>query len=103
VRIAVRARRDQSGGKGVNAMLNAVRKLLASALTRKMMAAVVFALAEHLRERVRYGLSLPRFRGHPRCGREGPRNHRGRKPLKFQQLPAPIEVSPTGFEPELPA
>ncbi|EAU64561.1 hypothetical protein STIAU_6287 [Stigmatella aurantiaca DW4/3-1] len=51
----VRARRDQSGGKGVNAMLSAVRKLLASTLTRKMMAAVVFALAEHLRERVRHG------------------------------------------------
>jgi hypothetical protein len=51
----VRARRDQWGGKGVNAMLSAVRKLLASTLTRKMMAAVVFALAEHLRERVRHG------------------------------------------------
>jgi hypothetical protein len=36
-------------------MLSAVRKLLASTLTRKMMAAVVFALAEHLRERVRHG------------------------------------------------
>jgi len=34
---------------------SAVRKLLASTLTRKMMAAVVFALAEHLRERVRHG------------------------------------------------
>ncbi|WP_395825558.1 tyrosine-type recombinase/integrase [Archangium minus] len=29
--------------------------------------------------------------------------HRGRKPLRFQRLPAPIEVSPTGFEPVLPA
>lgn len=36
-------------------MLNAVRKLLASTLTRKIMAAVIFALAEHLRERVRQG------------------------------------------------
>ena len=55
VPVTVRARRHQSGGKGVNAMLSAVRKLLASTLTRKMMAAVVFALAEHLRERVRHG------------------------------------------------
>ncbi|WP_147443649.1 hypothetical protein [Corallococcus sicarius] len=39
----------------MNAMLSAVRKLLASTLTRKMMAAIVFALAEHLRERVRHG------------------------------------------------
>jgi len=36
-------------------MLSAVRKLLASTLTRKMMAAVVLALAEHLRDRVRHG------------------------------------------------
>ncbi len=35
--------------------------------------------------------------------RAGARKHRGRKPLRFQQLPAPIEVSPTGFEPVLPA
>ncbi|SEU27471.1 hypothetical protein SAMN05443639_1132 [Stigmatella erecta] len=59
--VTVRARRDQSGGKGVNAMLSAVRMLLASTLTRKMMAAVVFALVEHLRERV----GLPRFGGSP--------------------------------------
>jgi hypothetical protein len=50
-----RARRDQSGGKGVNAMLSAVRKLLASTLTRRMTAAVLFALAEHLRQRVSHG------------------------------------------------
>jgi hypothetical protein len=31
----VRERRDQSGGKGVNAMLSAVRKLLVSTLSRK--------------------------------------------------------------------
>jgi hypothetical protein len=55
VAVTARARRDQSGGKGVNAMLSAMRKLLASTLTRKMMAAVVFALAEHFRERVRHG------------------------------------------------
>jgi len=36
-------------------MLSAVRKLLASTLIRKMVAAVVFALAEHLRERVQHG------------------------------------------------
>jgi hypothetical protein len=54
--VTVRARRDQSGGKGVNAMLSAVRKLLASTLTRRMTAAVLFALAEHLRQQVRHGL-----------------------------------------------
>lgn len=37
-------------------MLSAVRKLLASTLTRRMMAAVLFALAEHLRQQVRLGL-----------------------------------------------
>jgi hypothetical protein len=55
VPVTVRARRDQSGGKGVNAMLSAVRKLLASTLTRRMPAAVLFALAEHLRQRVSHG------------------------------------------------
>jgi hypothetical protein len=40
-----RARRDQSGGKGVNAMLSAVRKLLVSTLTRRMTAAVLFVPA----------------------------------------------------------
>jgi hypothetical protein len=44
------------GGKGVNAMLSAVRKLLASTLTRRMTAAVLFVLAEHLRQQVRHGL-----------------------------------------------
>lgn len=56
VPVTVRARRDQSGGKGVNAMLSAVRKLLASTLTRRMTAAVLFVLAEHLRQQVRHGL-----------------------------------------------
>ena len=36
-------------------MLSAVRKLVASPFTRRMMAAVAFALAEHLREQVRHG------------------------------------------------
>ncbi|HYO52727.1 hypothetical protein [Archangium sp.] len=39
----------------MNAMLSAVRKLLASTLTRRMTAAVLFALAEHLRQRVSHG------------------------------------------------
>jgi hypothetical protein len=52
----VRARCDLWDGKGVNAMLSAVRKLLASTLTRRMTAAVFFALAEHLRGWVRHGL-----------------------------------------------
>jgi hypothetical protein len=55
VPVTVRARRDQSGGKGVNAMLSAVRKLLASTLTRRMTAAVLLwdqleALARHLQK-----------------------------------------------------
>ncbi len=36
-------------------MMSAVRKLMASTLTRRMMATVAFALAEHLREVVRHG------------------------------------------------
>jgi hypothetical protein len=36
-------------------MLSAVRKLLASTLTRRMTAAVLFALAKHLRQRVNHG------------------------------------------------
>lgn len=37
-------------------MLSAARKLLASTLTWRMTAAILFALAEHLRDRVRHGL-----------------------------------------------
>jgi len=36
-------------------MLSTMRKLLASTLTWRMIAAVLFTLAEHLRERVRHG------------------------------------------------
>jgi hypothetical protein len=39
----------------VNAMLSAARKLLASTLTWRMTAAILFTLAEHLRDRVRHG------------------------------------------------